>query len=543
VTPTRGLPVVAADRVFRVVVLDPIEAGGLAPLRSDPRIELVERHGLAGDAQARAIADADAVIVRSMSRITRESLVHADRLRVIGRAGVGVDNIDVVAATERGIAVLNAPSGNTISAAELTMALLLALVRRVPAADRSMRAGEWDRKSFHGSELYGKTLGLIGAGRIGAEVARRAQAFGMDVVAFDPYLPADRARDLEIELARLDDVLARADVLSLHVPLTDATAGLIGEAELARLPPGAYLVNAARGGVLVEEALPALLASGHIAGAALDVYEQEPLPADHPLRSAPNVVLTPHLGAATREAQRNVAIEIAESVRAALVEGDLSQAVNAPAVGSQEMRRLRPLLDLSRRLGMLGCAMVDGAVRSVEIRYTGSAEDSLRPLGAAALGGVLTCAVGAGAINIVNAAHLAAARGIDVRHVWRGADGEYGEYIEIALAGSDDAVEVGGMLLADDRPRIVKIDSYRVDIRPRGTLLVLRNRDVPGVIGRVGTLLGEAGVNIAEYHQARRRAGGEALAAVALDARLHRQLLTALEALPDVLDVREVFLD
>lgn len=314
---------------FDILVADAIALDALTPLSSDPRFNLTVKTGLKGDELRDAIARADAVLVRSATKITRDSLSRADKLKVIGRAGVGVDTIDVDAATERRIPVLTAPAGNTVSAAELTMALLLALARRVPAADRSMRAGEWDRKSFNGVELYGKTLGLVGAGRIGGEVAVRARAFGMRVLAFDPFLNPDRATALGVETAELDDLLSRADVLSVHVPLSDETHHLIGEAQLARLKPTAFVLNVARGGVVDEEALLRALQNKQIAGAALDVYSTEPLPADHPFRTLPNVVLTPHLGASTAEAQQNVAIEIAEAVRAALLENDLSRAVNA----------------------------------------------------------------------------------------------------------------------------------------------------------------------------------------------------------------------
>lgn len=314
---------------FDVLVADAIALDALTPLSSDSRFVLTVKTGLKGDELRDAIAGADAVLVRSATKITRESLSRADRLKVIGRAGVGVDTIDVDAATERGIPVLTAPAGNTISAAELTMALLLALARRVPAADRSMRAGEWDRKSFTGVELYGKTLGLIGAGRIGGEVAKRARAFGMRVLVFDPFLSADRAASLGAEMAAFDDVLTQADVLSVHVPLTAQTTGQIGDAQIARLKPTAFVLNVARGGVVDEDALLRALQSKRIAGAALDVFSSEPLPADHPFRTLANVVLTPHLGASTAEAQQNVAIEIAEAVRAALVDNDFSRAVNA----------------------------------------------------------------------------------------------------------------------------------------------------------------------------------------------------------------------
>lgn len=528
---------------FRVLIADAISPEGLAPLREDERFEIIERAGLKGGDLARAIEGMHAVVVRSSTRITRESLKHADALQVIGRAGVGVDNIDVEAATERGVAVLNAPSGNTISAAELTFALILACVRRIPAADRSMKNGEWDRKSFTGTELYGKTLGLVGAGRIGGEVARRARAFGMRVSAYDPYLTAERARTLEIELAALDEVLSRADVLSLHVPLTETTAGLIGAAELSRMKEGAIVVNAARGGVIDEDALAEAVRSGHLAGAGLDVFAEEPAPADHPLRSVAQVVLTPHLGAATQEAQHNVAVEIAEAVRAALADGDLTRAVNAPAIGGEEMRRLRPMLELCDRLGRIAAAMCDGAPNRAIVRYSGPHDGALRPIASAVIAGALRHVVGRGAINMVNALHIAEARGIEVERSRVGAHGPYEEFVEVRLSGEDGDARVAGAVVAGRHPRIVRIDRYRIVVRARGALVVIRNRDVPGVIGRVGTLLGAAGVNIAEYHQARGQAGEDALAAVSTDGWLGDELVAELSALPDVMDVRQVDLD
>lgn len=526
-----------ADRL-RILLADKIPASGLAPLHDD-RFELIETTGLRGDALADALGDVEAVIIRSSTTIDRPALARADRLRVIGRAGVGVDNIDVEAATERGIAVFNAPSGNTISAAELTMALLLAAVRKVAAADRSMRRGEWDRSAFRGSELHGKTLGLLGAGRIGGEVARRARAFGMRVVVYDPFLQEERAKQLGVETDRLEQVLAAADVLSLHVPLTDATANLISAERLAMMKPGAIVVNAARGGVLDEEALLAALENGRLGGAALDVFAEEPLPSDHPLRSLDTVVLTPHLGAATEEAQHNVAIEAAESVRDALLEEDYSRAVNAPAVGGELMRRLRPLLDLASRIGQVGRALA-GAVQAVEVRYAGNAaEEALRPISAAVMVGMLTDIVGRGGVNLVNALHLAESRGIHMSRVLLRPESEYSEHLELRLSGGGMETRVAGALRGD-HPRIVRINAYSVDIRPSGVLVILRNRDVPGVIGRVGTLLGAAGVNIAEYHQGRLEAGGEALAAIAVDEKLPPDLLEELSDVRDILWVRQV---
>ncbi|HEX6053786.1 MAG TPA: phosphoglycerate dehydrogenase [Gemmatimonadaceae bacterium] len=529
--------------MYRVLVADQISLDGLAPLRDDSRFELVVRPGLKGTDLADAIAEADAVLVRSATQITRESLARANGLKVIGRAGVGVDTIDVDAATERGIAVLTAPAGNTISAAELTLALMLALLRRVPAADRSMKAGQWDRKSFSGTELYGKTLGLVGAGRIGGEVAKRARAFGMTVIAYDPFLIAERAQALGIERAELEDVLRRADVVSLHVPLTEATAGLVGDRELALMKPSAVIVNAARGGVVSEDAIARAIREKRIAGAALDVFEQEPLPADHPLRTLDNVVLTPHLGASTAEAQQNVAIEIAEAVRAALVDGDLARAVNAPGLGGEEMRRLRPLLELAERLGILTAALADGGIARVEVRYSGAATNGLRLLTATVLCGALSRVVGASAVNTVNALHVAAAHGIRVDQIQLDSRGSFAEQLEIRATTDAGETRVAGALIGDSHARIVLIDDFRVDMVPRGTLLVLRNQDAPGVIGHVGTVLGHSGINIGYYHQSRLDVGGDALAIVSIDGRVEPSVLEALAALPEIRSVRQVHLD
>lgn len=524
---------------FRVLVADAISLDGLAPLRDDARFELIVKPGLKGEELADAIAGADAVLVRSATRITRESLARADRLKAIGRAGVGVDTIDVDAATERGIPVLTAPAGNTISAAELTFALLLSLARRVAAADRSMKAGEWDKKSFTGIELYGKTLGLVGAGRIGGEVARRARAFGMRVLVHDPFLNAERARALDVETGTLDEVFERADVISVHVPLTDATKNLIGAAQLARMKPGVLLLNVARGGVVDESALVAALKAKQIAGAALDVFEAEPLPADHPLRQLPNVVLTPHLGASTAEAQHNVAIEIAEAVRAALIDGDLSRAVNAPAVGEDEMRRLRPILDLAQRLGTLGAGVAGGPLKSLEVRYSGSQPSALRLIATAAVAGALTHVSG-GAVNLVNAMKLAQSRGIRIEQVRQDSQTPYAEVVELRIASDAGESRVAGALLGETHERIVRVDDFQVSVTPRGTLLVLRNRDVPGVIGLVGTALAKAGHFIDEYQQARRDGGGDALALVRIDRAASDAVLGELRSLADVRRVQQV---
>ncbi len=525
---------------YKVLVADKIAREGLTPLLQDARFQVLEKPGLKGEELAKAIQGMDAVLVRSATKITRDALALADRLKVIGRAGVGVDTIDVEAATERGIAVMNAPAGNTIAAAELALALLLSLIRKVPAADASMKAGQWDRAKFGGTELYRKTLGLVGAGRVGGEVGRRARAFGMRVVAYDPFLTPAAAAEMGAELAELDTVLKAADVLSLHVPLTDKTRGMLGARELALLKPGAVIINAARGGVLDEGELLRVLKAGKIAGAALDVFDQEPLPADHPFRALPNVVLTPHLGASTEEAQMNVAVEIAEAVRGALVDGDYAGAVNAPLVGGERLKRLKPLLELSGRLGKLAAALSGPQVTEVELRFAGEGDDLLRPLAAGAVMGVLDGVVGAPAVNVVNALHLARQRGIAVNRTRVELAGALPDLLEVRVVAGGLAVRVAGAPLGAGYLRVTEIHGFRVNVAPEGHLIVLRNRDVPGVIGRVGTLLGDAGINIAEYHQARLSAGGEALAVVGVDAALKPEHVAALARLPEVHAVAQV---
>jgi D-3-phosphoglycerate dehydrogenase len=522
-------------------VTDEIDPDGLAVLRSEPRIEVVERPTRPLPEVLEEIATFDAFIGRSATKVTGDLLRRGERLKVVGRAGVGVDNIDLRTATELGVAVINAPGGNTVSVAELFFGVLITLARHLNAADRSMRDGRWDRSKLGGIEVRGKTLGIVGLGRIGSEVARRGRAFGMHVAAYDPYVGNGRFEELSVERAeRLSDLLERADVLTVHTPLTPETKGMIGGPELQRLPRGAFVLNLARGGIVAEDALVDALTSGRIAGAALDVYTTEPLPADSPLRSLPNVVLTPHLGASTSDAQRNVAIEACESVRDALLTGDLSAAINAAGVGGAAWANLRPLLNLADRLGRLGRALLPGPLSSLELRYAGRRDEAPRPLLLAALMGAMRDVVDRRNVNLVNVHHVASERGIETATTRVDGAGELGEEVELRLEGGDRSIRVGGALLGDVAGRIVRIGAFRVDVAPRGNMVVLRNRDVPGVIGRVGTMLGEAGVNIAEYHQARLQVGGEALAAISVDGPIPTDLCNRLGELPEVLDVRQV---
>lgn len=514
-----------------VAILDDCPELRVADLSAEPRETLKDRLGAAAG-----------LIVRSTTQADADLLASAAELEVIGRAGAGLDNIDVEEATRRGIAVLNAPAGNTVSTAELAFALLLSAARKIVAADRSVRSGEWDRKSFRGPQLSGKTLGVIGAGRIGTEVVRRGRAFGMKVLIFDPFLPSGRAADLDSESVDLDRLLRESDFVSLHSPLTDETQGLIGAEAIALMKPEAILVNAARGGLVDEEALGEALRAGRLGGAALDVYETEPLPADHPLRDAPGLVLTPHLGSATPEAQREVAIEIAIAVRDALLNGDLRSAVNMPAIA--EPASYDPIVDLARRLGLVLSELTGGRAKRVDIRLAGPFGHGLRLVAAAAMEGYLSPVL-ARPLNLVNSLLVASERGIEVRRSRSASVAGYSTYLELSAEGGDNGEDwaIGGALMGEQHPRLVRVGSYHIGAVPHGHLIFVRNRDVPGVIGDIGTQLGAAGLNIAGFHQARDSARGDALAVIRIDEVIPAELLEALRKHEAITDVRQVSFD
>lgn len=529
---------------LRVVVADRIAEQGLAVLRGERDIELIELAGQGREALEAALPAAAALLVRSGTRVTGDVIRRAPQLKVIARAGTGVDTIDVSAATHAGIAVLNAPGANTVSTAEHTIALLLSLVRCIPDAVASMRRGEWNRKRFEGSELRGKTIGIVGLGRIGNHVAHIARAFSMRVLAHDPYVPRDGTQ--RAELVSLEDLLGQADVVTLHMALTERTRHFLDAEHLALMKPGAVLVNAARGELVDEAALLEALERGQLGGVALDVFATEPLPADHPFRSHERVLVTPHLAASTAEAQERVAAEICQAVRDALVSGDISGAINVPGVSGDALVRLTPVLDLARLLGRLAVGLGGASVTKVEVSFGGRDDDAPRPVQLAAVEGVLR-GLGVGQVSIVNAQVLAEERGVVVSRRVGPAKAGHGVTVGVALEGADFAVAVTGALAREGHARLVRVDDYRFDVAAQGGLLVLRNRDVPGVIGRVGMLLGEAGVNIGSYHQARREVptpgDDPALAVIALDGEVSREVLESLKTVPDVLDVRYVNLD
>ena len=524
---------------YRVVVADRVAEAGLKQLLASPEIEVAAVAGKPRDALVQALAGAHALIVRSETQVTADLMMHAPHLRVIARAGAGVDNIDVHAATKRGIAVMNAPGANTVSAGEHAMALLLALVRRIPWAAEAMRRGEWDRKRFEGSELRGKTIGIVGLGRIGGHVAHLARAFGMRALGHDPYLAPEKAAELGVTLVGLDELLRQADVVTLHVAHTDQTHRLINAERLQQMKPTAVLVNTARGELVDETALTAAVRGGRIAGAAIDVFAVEPLPADSPLRQLDHVILTPHLAASTTEAQERVSTETCGAVRDALLQGDLSFAINVPGISGATLRRLGPLLDLARRLGRLVLALGDGPVTAVEIAYGGDDDAAPRPVLLATLEGLLS-AMGVEQVSLVNALLLAEERGI--KHARKTAPPEPGfaTTVGVSLQTAAGRRGVAGALVGDSHGRVIRIDDYHVDVAPEGWMLVIRNRDVPGVIGNVGMLLGGAGINIGSYHQARLAVPGqrEALAAITVDQPVTSGVLAALGGLPDVLHVQ-----
>lgn len=501
----------------RILICDKLEAPGLDLLRQ-AGIDLDERTGLTGDALKEAIRAADGCIVRSATRLTADLLEEPGRLKAIARAGVGVDNIDVAAATRKGIVVMNTPGGNTFSTAELTLSMMMALARHIPAADASVKAGKWEKTKFTGAQLNGKTLAIVGVGNIGRVVARVAVALGMTVVGYDPFLSPEKASELGVERATdLDAVLPRCDFLTVHVTLNDQTRNLIDAARLARMKKGARVINCARGGIVNEAALAEALKSGHIAGAAFDVFEQEPIPADHPLLKAPNVVLTPHLGASTKEAQLSVALEAAELLMGFLLRGEVRHAVNMTPLDRAELQEMRQYIDIARRLGMLHAQMDHGTVRKVELTYRGEvAKRSTRLLTAAFTAGLLEGRL-AQQVNIVNAGVLARERGIEIVEQSNEKKGDLSTLIRADVTTDKKTYTAAGSLFGTDFLRLVQLGPYHLDTYLDGTLLLFTHRDVPGLIGFIGTIFGNYNVNIAQMTVGRQLPGGEAIAVLNLD--------------------------
>ena len=527
---------------IKILVADDVSDTGLQPLR-DAGFVVAKRAGLGAAELRDALSGCAGLVVRSETRVTADLMDHATALRVVGRAGVGVDNIDVPAATERGIVVMNAPDGNTITTAEHTIALLIALARRVPQANSSLKSGHWDRKSFIGVELQGKTLGVVGMGRIGRTVSARARAFGMKIVAFDPFIAPEQARDLEIELTPLDELFAGADFITVHTPLTAETRGVIGRDAFARMKQGVRIINCARGGLVDESALHDAIKSGKVAGAALDVFVQEPPPPGHPLLLLDEVIATPHLGASTAEAQEGVAFTVAEQMRDYLLSGALRGAVNVPTLGTEELAALRPYIDLAGKLGRFQAQLVDSAVREVRLEFAGEiVELNAAPVTRSFLAGLLRDV--SARVNAVNAFLIAEERGISVTTSYFRAAADFVPAIRTRVVGASGEQSLSGTIFGFGEQtregRISEIDGFHIEAIPQGHMLVMRNRDVPGVIGRVGTILGERAVNISRFHLGRRERGGEAMAVIEVDAPVDKETLEALRSMEQVVSARQI---
>lgn len=526
----------------KVLVADPIAQRGIDELSNGGELDVTVKLGLKPDELLAIIGEFQGLVVRSETKATAKVIEAATNLKVIGRAGVGVDNVDVDAATKRGIIVMNTPGGNTISTAEHAFSLMVSTARNIPQADASVKGGKWDRKTFVGVELYNKTLAILGMGRIGTEIARRAIAFGMRVLAYDPYLSASRARSLQVELIEsLDAIIPEADFITMHMPLTGETKYMLNAERLAKTKKGVRIVNCARGGLIDELALVEALKSKQVAAAALDVFETEPLPADSPLRGLPNLILTPHLGASTAEAQEGVGIEVAEQIRAALLSGEIRNAVNAPSIDAKTLAIIGPHLALGERLGRFLSQISAKRCDGLNINYSGKInETDTTAVTRAILTGFLRKA-GGGEVNQVNAASFAETLGLKVTESRESSLGDFAELIELTAAGEAGWVSVAGTFFGST-PRIVKINGRHVEAKPEGVLLVIENRDRPGIVGHLGTLMGKHGVNIAGMSLSRNEEGGQALTILNLDAAPGDALLKELLAEADIKSAQVVVL-
>ncbi len=523
---------------YRILAADGVSPKGIALLAESPHFTVETSGGLKEDELIARIGELDALIVRSQTKVTAKALAAATRLKAIGRAGVGVDNVNVEAATERGVVVMNTPGGNTISTAEHTFSLLLSLARKIPQAHASMVAGKWDRKSFEGTELCGKTLGIVGMGRIGGEVARRAIAFGMNVIAYDPYLVPSRARSLQVELADdLPALLGRADFITVHMPLTSETKNILNAATLAQCRRGVRIVNCARGGLVEEAALLAALQSGQVGGAALDVYEKEPPADDLAFRALPNVVLTPHLGASTSEAQESVGIEIAQAISDFLLNGIVTNAVNVPNVDLRTLAHIRPYLTLGEKLGRLVAQIAPHRLETLTINYAGKvSEAETVPITRAVLKGLLSLSSEV-AVNEVNAPRAAQNLGLKVTEMKSPDGGEFTDLITVEATKSELRYEVGATIYGV-HPRIVRLNGHNLEASPEGILLIVENQDRPGMVGWIGTLLAKHQINIASMSLSRGETGGKALSVLNLDSTPSAELIKEIEADPGILSVQ-----
>lgn len=517
----------------KILVLDNLSQDGIDVFANTDGFEVDVKPPRKPDELAAIIADYDGLVVRSGTKVTAEALANPGKLKVIGRAGVGTDNIDKKAATEKGIVVMNTPGGNTIATCEQTFALMLTMCRNTANAHASMMEGRWDRKKFMGTELRGKTLGIIGLGRIGMEVAKRAKAFGMEIMAFDPVISKIKAESMEVELTEIDDIIERADIITVHAPKTDKTTNLLGAAEFKKMKPTARVINCARGGIVNEEDLAQALRDNEIAGAAIDVYTSEPYTDQNVFLGLDNIVLTPHLGASTTEAQEMVAVDVAKQMIDYLTTGAIENAVNVPSLNSEARKALAPLLFLAGRLGRFQALYMEGQPKSIEIEYSGDVGvTDTYPITAKILTGFLSPMVEM--VNEISAPSLLKAHGIACNEVHSAAKSDYAFQIAVKVTTEKDSHTLAGTLYGDNDARLCSFDGIRMDARPEGCMLVCSNEDKPLIIGHLGTIIGEAGVNIANFTLGREKRGGKALTLLNIDEPISEEVLEKIRAIPHV---------
>lgn len=528
--------------MYKVLVLDGISAQGVQLLTDAADVQVDIKATMPEDELLNVIVDYDAVLVRSQTKVNERVMEAGKKLKVVGRAGVGVDNIDLEAATKRGIVVINAPDGNTIATCELTFAMMMGLARMIPQAYKKTVGGEWDRKTFVGVELRNKVLGIIGMGRIGSEVAKRAKAFGMDIIGYDPFMTEERAEKLGVTLGSVDDIVRKADFITVHTPLTNETRNMISRPQFEIMKKGARIINCARGGVVDELALVEAIDTGIVAGAAFDVFTQEPPAADHPFLNHPKIIVTPHLGASTIEAQENVAVDVSEEVLHILRSEPFKNAVNMPSVPANVLKKLQPYFNLGEKLGKVVGQITEGGVREIAISYSGELNEvDTNPLTRYIVLGILSNHLGDEA-NVVNAMHLAKTRDINVVTQKSTEAKSFTNLVTVTLKTKKEERVVAGTLLAGYGERLVQIDQYPVDIAPEGSVLFITHNDKPGIIGKVGTLLGNNDVNIASMQVGRKAVGGAAIMLLNIDNLANENVLTELKKLPEIMSAVEITL-
>ncbi|NHN28757.1 phosphoglycerate dehydrogenase [Paenibacillus agricola] len=528
--------------MYKVLVMDGISDLGIQLLNDAPDVTVDKKTGLSESELIAIIADYDALMVRSQTKVTPSIMGAAEKLKVVGRAGVGVDNIDLEAATSRGIVVINAPDGNTIATCELTFAMMMSVARSIPQAYKKTVSGEWDRKTFVGVELRNKTLGILGMGRIGSEVAKRAKVFGMNVIGYDPFLTEERANQMGVKLGSVDDIAAQADFITVHTPLTPETRHIIARPQFQLMKKGVRIINCARGGIIDEAALVEAIDAGIVAGAAFDVYEQEPPQADHPFLNNPKIIVTPHLGASTVEAQENVAIDVSEEVLHILRDEPFKNAVNMSPVPPAVLSKLQPYFNLGDKLGQFIGQTTQGAIKEIIVNYSGDLADvDTAPLTRYIVRGILGNQLES--VNIVNAMHLAKAREVNIVIQQSVATQTFTNLVSVTTKAKNEEHVVAGTLLAGYGERIVQIDQYPVDIAPSGNLLLISHNDKPGIIGKVGTLLGANDVNIATMQVGRKVIGGSAIMILSTDKPTPKNVLEQLRLLPELTGVNELALN